>query len=798
MTDGDAAAEAQNNGRPKLIGARVQRLEDPRFLTGHGAYVADMKPAGVLHVAIRRSDQPHARILAIETAAARQIPGVLGVFTADDLAGLAKPIFATSRMRNYHATATLPLATGKVRYVGEPVVAVVAENRYIAEDAAEAIEIAYAPLAVAVDPEAAAAPGAPLLHPEAGTNVLAAREFSRGDPDLAMAEAAVRVRGRFRFHRKTPGAIENRAYLADYDPGRGALTLYGTTQVPGIIRDALVEALDLPGHLVRVVAPDVGGGFGGKCSLYPEEILVAVLARRLGRPVKWVGDRLEDLAATGQAFDEIVEAEMGLDKAGRILALTARAIGDVGAYSIYPWTAAIEPVQVVSFLSGPYRVANYRAAVQAVATPKAPTGPYRGVGRPAATFVAERLMDMAAKKLSLDPGDIRLRNFVADDEFPYKAPSGLVWDQAGFSECLVAARDAIGYNAVRAEQAAARTAGRRIGIGFASYAELTGIGSRISAAPGMPINTGTESAKVRIDSTGAVTATFGIASHGQGLETTLAQVVAETLGVRVTDVRVIHGDSAEVAHGTGTYASRSTVLGGGAAILAARAVRDKAMRIAAHLLEAATDDLDAAEGAIFVKGTDRRLSFRELARAVYSEIGRVPKELQGHLEASEVYDPYFGTTTSATHIAVVEVDPETYKVTPLRYVAVEDCGRVINPMIVDGQVHGGVAQGIGAALTEEVVYDDKGQLLSASLVDYVMPAASEIPPIEAHHIAAASPSTVGGFRGMGEGGTIGAVAAIANAITDALAPEGIEVNEVPATPERLFRLVQAARDGEKS
>ncbi len=794
MIERSAQTEFPPDERPKLIGARVARLEDPRFLTGHGSYVADMKRPGLVHLAIRRSEQPHARVIGIETAAAKRIPGVIDVFTATTLPGPVKPIFAISRMRNYHATATLPLARDKVRYVGEPVAAVVAENRYIAEDAAESIEVAYEPLAVAVDAATAIEPNAPLLHEEAETNILAAREFSRGDPETVMAEAAIRVRGRFRFHRKTPAAIENRACLAEYDPGRGVLTLHSTTQVPGIIRDALVEILDLPGHRVRVVAPDVGGGFGGKCSLYPEEILAAALARRLGRPVKWVGDRLEDLASTGQAFDEAVDAEMGLDAAGRILALIATAIGDIGAYSIYPWTAAIEPVQVVSFLTGPYRVPNYRGAVQAVATPKAPSGPYRGVGRPVATFVAERLMDMAAKKLGLDPGEIRLRNFIADDEFPYKAPSGLVWDQAGFTECLIEARKAIGYDALRAEQTKARDKGRRLGIGFASYAELTGLGSRISAAPGMPINTGTESAKVRIDSTGAVTATFGIASHGQGLETTLAQVVAETLGVGVADVRVIHGDSAEVAHGTGTYASRSAVLGGGAALLAARAVREKAMRIAAHLLEAAPDDLDAAAGQIFVKGTDRRLSFRDLARAVYSEIGRIPKELQEHLEASKVYDPYFGTTTSATHIAVVEVDPETCKVTPLRYVAVEDCGRVINPLIVDGQVHGGVAQGIGAALTEEVVYDDKGQLLSASFVDYVMPGACEIPPIEAHHIAAESPSTVGGFRGMGEGGTIGAVAAIANAISDALAPEDIDVNELPATPQRLFRLLHRAED----
>ncbi|MEA2874113.1 MAG: aerobic carbon-monoxide dehydrogenase large subunit, partial [Hyphomicrobiales bacterium] len=582
------------HARPKIIGARVKRTEDPRLLTGRGSFVDDRQTPNALHVAFRRSEHAHARIVSIGCAAARAAPGVIAIFTADDLS--VKPLVAASRMKGYYATPILALARDKVRYVGEPIVGVIAENRYLAEDAAELVEIVFEPLAHAADPAEAVKADAPLLHEEAKTNVLVAREFKRGDVDAALAVAPVRVSGRFRMGRKTAVAIEPRACLAEYDAGRDALTLYSATQIPGIVRDALSEALDLPGTRLRVVAPDVGGGFGGKGSLYPEEIFVCAAARALGRAVKWTSDRMEDLAATSQGFDEIVDAELGLDAQGRMLSLRADAIGDVGAYSIYPWTAALEPVQVVSFLPGPYRVEAYRGRVQAVATAKAPTGPYRGVGRPISTFVMERLVDMAAAKLKLDPKELRLRNLVRAEEFPYKVASGIVWDRSGFIECLDAASNAIGYDALRVKQAEARAAGKWFGIGIASYAELTGIGSRISVAPGMPINTGTETATIRIDATGAVTASFGIAAHGQGLETTLAQVVAEHLGCRFEDVRIVQGDSAAVPGGTGTYASRSTVLAGGAGTLAAQAVREKVLIAASHLLEAAPADLDAHGG----------------------------------------------------------------------------------------------------------------------------------------------------------------------------------------------------------
>ncbi|RJG01416.1 xanthine dehydrogenase family protein molybdopterin-binding subunit [Noviherbaspirillum sedimenti] len=776
--------------KSKLVGKSVKRSEDPRLLTGHGCYTDDKQVANLLHIAFRRSDQSHARIVGIDYAAALELPGVVAIFTAEHMDSMVKPIYATSKMPDYHPTAIYPLARGKVRYVGEPVVAVVAESRYIAEDAMDYIQIDYELLPNVVDPEAAAEPDAPLLHEEAGTNILVKREFRRGDIDEVMAQAPIKVGARFRFHRKTPLAMENRTYLAEYDQGRRSLLLHSSTGSPGIVRDALVDILGIPGSRLRVVAPDVGGSFGGKGSLYPEEILVCALARHLGRPVKWTGDRMEDLAATSQAFDETVYAELAVDEQGAILGLRANVIGDVGAYSIYPWTAGLEPVQVISFMPGPYRVPVYHGKVRGVATSKSPTGPYRGVGRPTSTFVMERLVDMAAHKLGLDTKEIRLRNLIKPEEFPYKTAPGIVWDRSGFIECLESGCEAVDYDTLRQKQEEARAAGRWVGIGISSYAELSGIGSRISASPGMPINTGTEICNLKIDPSGSITASFGIASHGQGLETTLAQVVADELGARFEEITVIHGDTAAVSHSTGTYASRSAVLAGGAGTLAARALREKLERIAAHLMGSHAPHISISEGVATAADNGKSLTIAEIADAVYSQMGRVPKDVIEVLEETKSYDPVWGTTSSSTHIAMVEIDPETYMIHVTDYLVAEDCGRMINPLIVDGQAHGAVAQGIGAALFEEIVYDERGQILTASLVDYVAPSAPEVPATRVVHVESALPDTIGGFRGMGEGGTIGAPAAIANAVSDALTPLGIEIFELPVTPERLFQLIQ--------
>src|SRR5262245_14647206 len=775
-----------------LVGARVPRVEDARLLRGQGRYVADLARPGLLHVAFVRSPHAHARILRVDAARARALPGVVACVTGAELARDVPPVRAESRMRGYLATDYPALAHEKVRFAGEAVAAVMASSRYLAEDAAEQVEVDWDPLDIVCDPEVSVRPGSPLVHESAGSNALVARTFAQGDADAALDSAALVVGGRLRFNRHAGVAIENRACLAEWDAGPGALTLWSSTQVPGLLRDLLADLLGLPAHRVRVVAPDVGGGFGIKSALYPEEIAVCALARRLGRPVRWVSDRREDLLTSTQAWDEIIDAELGVQADGTIAGLRARVIADIGAYSIYPWTASIEVIQVVSFLPGPYRVPHYRGEGIGAATNKAPMGPYRGVGRPVSAFVTEALLDRAARRLGVDPVEIRRRNMIRPDECPYRSPSGVVWDTATFQETLHAACEKADYPALRAEQATAREAGRYLGIGVASYVELTGVGSAIPVSPGSTVVTGTEGVTVRVDPGGTVTAAFGLACHGQGHETTLAQVVADELGVCMADVAVVHGDTAGSPAGTGTYASRSAVLGGGAAILASRALREKIVAIAAHQLEASPDDVEMSDGRIAVRGaSDRTVTLRDVARAAYSGTRRLPKGMEPGLEATRFYDPYFGTASNATHIALVEVDPSTCAVALRALTVVEDCGRIINPLIVEGQTVGGVAQGVGAALLEELAYGPGGQLLTGSLMDYLVPTAMEVPPIAVQHLDRPSPTTLGGFKGAGEGGTIGAPAAIANAIADALAPLGVEISKLPVTPERVFRLLAA-------
>ncbi|MGH7907824.1 MAG: xanthine dehydrogenase family protein molybdopterin-binding subunit, partial [Candidatus Binataceae bacterium] len=619
---------------------------------------------------------------------------------------------------------------------------------------------------------------------EAGTNVLVSREFSRGDivPGLGAGRkpnAALTVRERFRFHRHAAIFIEPRGYVAEYNSGTGEMTLHSSTQCPGVVRTVVAEVLRMREHQVRVIATDVGGGFGAKSSVYPEEIAVCALARMLERPIKWISDRREDLMTTSQAWDEVIDAELSLAADGTIVELKAEVLADVGAYSVYPWTLVIEPAQTVSFLPGPYRVSNYWAKASGVATNKAPMGPYRGVGRPVSTFVMEGLIDRAARELKIDPIELRLRNMVRDEEFPYKTPTGIVWDKAAFKDSMLKVRERLAYDDFRREQSRAKEDGRLIGAGIASFVELTGIGSATAAAPGMPIPAGTEAATVRIDPSGSVSAIFGVASHGQGLETTLAQVVADELQVPLEHVRMMFGDTASSPYGTGSYASRGAVLGGGAGILAARALREKADKIAAHILET-----EPADG----NRTVRDVSLKEIAQAAYAGNKRLPRGMEPGLEITKFYDPYYGTATAATHAAIVEIDPQTFGIKVKRYIVAEDCGRIINPLIVDGQVFGGVVQGIGAALLEEIVYDSDGQLITGSLMDYMAPMATDAPPITVDHLETVSPTTLGGFRGVGESGTIGAPAAIANAVGDALASLGIFINELPITPERLFQL----------
>ncbi|MCY4168886.1 MAG: xanthine dehydrogenase family protein molybdopterin-binding subunit [Rhodobacter sp.] len=776
--------------RPKYVGEPVRRLEDPRLLTGRGRFTADIRLPRMVHLAFIRSDQAYARINDIDTEGVRAMPEVIGIFTAADFTHIPE-IEAPSKMMSYQATACPVLAKDAVRYVGEPVVAIVASSRYAAEDAAALIEIDYDPLDVAVSARDALAEGAPKLHEALASNVILERTFATGDAPAEIANAPHKVSGRFNLTRKTSMSTEPRAYLADYDVGKDELTLYGATNIPGIVRDEVGRLLNLNGNQIRVIAPDVGGSFGGKGSLYPEEVIVADLARRLERPVKYVADRLEELTASSQAFGEEIDATLAFDAEGHFLALDAEIIGDIGAYSIYPWTAALEPVQVASFLPGPYKTPSYRGRVRGVCTPKPPTGPYRGVGRPMAVFAMERLVDLAAAELGMSPVEIRRRNLVGARDFPYRIGSGIIWERSGFQECLTAAEDAIDLTALEAER---QRSGKWIGVGFASYAELTGIGSRIAVAPGMPMNTGTETASVRIDATGAITASFGLSSHGQSLETTLAQIVGEELGVRPEDVRIVHGDTAAGPHGTGTYASRSAVLGGGAAIKTARTLLTRVKQVAATLFDVDPERVETGDGRIFVRDTNHSIDFRELARVVYADMATLPMEKRETLEARETFDPIVGTTTSSTHVAVVEIDPETLAIKLRRIVVAEDCGKLINPLVVDGQVHGGVAQGVGAALLEELKFDENGQPVTATLADYLVPTPAEMPDMDVLHIETELPDNPGGFRGMGEGGTIGATAAIANAVADAVSHLGIGINSLPITPNKLHALIVATRE----
>ncbi|WP_320177787.1 xanthine dehydrogenase family protein molybdopterin-binding subunit [Roseovarius pacificus] len=787
MTDAPPADQSQTV-RPKYIGKKVERFEDPRLLTGRGLYSADIKADRMVHVAFVRSDQAHARIVSVDTDDAAAAPGVIGVFTAADFPELPE-LSAPSAMKDYHATVCPVIARDVVRYVGEAVAVIVAQDRYLAEDAAALVMVDLDPLGATADPVAALEPDAVALHDNVPGNRVLERVFETGDAPREIAKAQHKVSARFRMRRKAPLAMETRSYVAQYDSGRDQLVLHTSSNTPGVVRDELARLLNIPGNRFQVVSPDVGGSFGGKGSVYPEEAIVAMLARDLERPVKYVSDRLEDLTSTSQAFDEIVEATLAFDKDGTFIALDAEVIGDIGAYSIVPWTAALEPVQVVSFLPGPYRTPHYRGRVCGVCTPKPPTGPYRGVGRPAAVFAMERLVDMAAATLGLEADEIRRRNLVRPEEFPFRIGSGIRWDRSGFLECLEDAASSVDVADFRKRQAEARKKGKWLGIGFGTYAELTGIGSRIAVAPGMPINTGTETASVRVDATGAVTATFATASHGQSLETTLAQIVAEELGVRPSDVTIKQGDTALTPHGTGTYASRSAVIGGGAAIVSTRSLLKRVKDAAGALFDVDPDIVETGDGEIFVPETNHRITFPELAQAVYSDMKALPMEARKPLEAQENFDPYLGTTTAATHVAEVEIDPETLAIRVTRFLVAEDCGRMINPLVVDGQVHGGVVQGIGAALLEELHYDDTGQLLSATLADYLVATAAEVPALNVHHLETELPENPGGFRGMGEGGTIGAPAAIANAISDAVAHLGIEVKELPMTPNKLFRLI---------
>jgi carbon-monoxide dehydrogenase large subunit len=774
---------------PSPFGAPVRRKEDARLVTGRGHYVADVELPRLLHVAFIRSVHAHARLLRIDTTAAAATPGVVAVVTGHDPAISPHAIRARSSLPGYVETAQPVLAWPKARYCGEAIAAVVATDRYVAEDAAALVEVDYEPLPAAVDAVAAVGAGA-VVHDEAPDNVLLSRRFDQGDVDAALNASAIVVRRTFRTNRLTALPLDGRGGVADWSAADGRLTLWSGTQVPHLARHGLAETLGLAEHRIRVIAPDVGGGFGAKANLYPEDAALCLLAMRLGRPVKWIEARREGLLASVHARDHHYEARAGFAADGRLLALDVRITCNAGAYSIFPWTAGIETLMAGGLLTGPYKLDHYRCETRAVATNTTPAGPYRGVARPATTFVMERLLDLGARALGVDPVTIRRVNLIGGADLPYTSATRLVHDSPSYPVCFEKVVEAIGYDAFRAEQARLRDEGRLVGIGFAAYNELTGLGQAASAGPRMPFRTGHEGATVRMDPEGAVTVLAGVTSQGQGTETTIAQIVAAGLGVPLDSVSVRLGDTDATPFGLGAFASRQAVIGGGAAMRAASALREKVARIAAHVLEAAAEDLDAADGRIFVKGApDRGVTHAEVARIAHLETHRLPRDVEPGLEATRFYDPIRGTFAAGAQAAVVEVDPDTGRVAIRRYVCVEDTGRVINPLIVEGQVQGAIAQGIGGALAEHLRYDSAGQLLTGTLMDYALPTAADIPAVELGHVEDPAENLLG-VRGVGEGGTLGPAAVLANAVADALAPLGVEPDELPLTPERLWTLAQ--------
>jgi aerobic carbon-monoxide dehydrogenase large subunit len=725
--------------------------------------------------------------------------GVLAVVTGRDLARATRPFpnrLPFLRPVDYHA-----LAIDRVRFVGEPVAAVVGESPYLAEDALEQIQVEYEPLPVVADLEQAQVPGAPRLYEEWPDNLLTRRTFSVGDVDGAFAAAEVVIRETFTSNRQAPLPIELRGCLATYD-GQ-SLTVWSSTQVPHVLRSTLAEALQVPESSIRVIAPDVGGGFGLKYQIFREEVLVAQLARLVDRPVKWREDLREHLTSAIHARDQRVHLELAARGDGVVTAIRAEVEGDVGSGAAYP--PSYGPVMVLSttFPLG-LRVQNFSYDFRCVVTNKCPAGAYRGFGNPVRVFAVERALDLLAARLGLDPAEVRRRNLLTRADLPYRAASGARLNSGTFCEAMERALELVDYSGFRAVQQEARCNGRYLGLGIGAFAE--------ASAPSLSGLAGTlggyDSCTIRLEPDGRATALVGISPQGQGHETVIAQVVADELGLAPDEVTVRHSDTAVAPYGLGAWASRGAVVGGGAAIQAAEQVREKLLQIGAHLLEADPGDLRLSEGRLALADLpSRSVSLREVAEAAYAGRGRLPAGLTPGLEATAFFEPAaieatpdaqgrvmrYATVSNACHIAIVEVVPETGEVELLDYVVVHDCGTIINPMIVEGQVHGGVAQGLAGALYEQVVYDEQGQLLTGSLLDYPVPTAREIPTIRTDHLESPDPTLPGGFKGMGEGGTIGAPAAVANAIADALAPLGVEVTRTPLGPPEVARLIREAR-----
>ena len=761
------------------VGRSIRRLEDPALVTGQGRFTADL--AAAHWVRFVRSPAAAGTISKIDA------PDGAMVVTAADLNGV-KAILPMLHKFKYRPVLQPILADGQVRFVGEPVAAVVAASEEEAEDIADEVDLRIEETTPVIDARAALDADAPQIHPEAPGNVIVDGLARTEDFDAVWktAHKIVTVEGRSNRQNATP--MEPRAGHAAYDASSGRVTLTCTTQMPHLMRTAICDVLGMPESDLRVIAPDVGGGFGQKMSLAAEFVVLVWLARKLKSSVAWTEDRRENLIASFHSRDQHVSLQAAFDKDAKLIALKADIAANVGAYSCFPTTCGVEPLMAMAELPGPYNFSAYECRARGIATNTCTMAPYRGVSRPVITFALERAMDKAAAAFNIEPAEIRRRNLI--EKFPHTSPTGLVFDEASYQETLALALKHIGLPAFRTRQQEARTNGRHLGIGFTTFSERTGYGSPAFAARGMEITVGWEQAIVTVDPSGFVEARIGASPHGQGLRTTLAQIIADELGVTPDIIKVVHGDTDTAPYGWGTFASRSLVIAGGASLLAARKVHAKLIKIASHMLEAAPDDIVLADGQAKVTGTDRSISIAKMAREIYTQAHRFNGELEPGLTESATYDPS-GTFSNACHVAIVEVDIDTGKVTLEKFLAAEDAGRIINPMIADGQVHGGIAQGIANAILEEIVYDESGNILTSTLADYLPPTAHEIPPIELHHLETPSTQSVTKAKGLGEGGAIGAPAAVMNAINDALSPFGVEIDEMPATPQRIRAALRA-------
>ncbi len=769
--------------REAYVGRRIKRTEDPRLVQGLGHYVDDLRFADLHSVSILRSPHAHARVISLDVSKARAATGVISIITVDDLdRARVGDVPCGAVLAGMKKTAHRPLAGRKVRFVGEPVAAVVASSPGAARDAVDLIAVEYDPLPAVVDPEAALKSGTTLVHEELETNRAFDWSVSSGDVDAAFKSAARVVSQRIVHQRLIPCSIEPRGVVAQYFPGERQLTLYTSTQIPHLVRTMLAGVVGLPENRVRVVAPEVGGGFGSKLNFYAEEILLAFLAMQLApRPVKWIETRRENFAATIHGRGQVGTIEAAVTAEGRILGVRYRSTQDLGAYPQLLGPAI--PTLTGLMAPGCYKMGSILVEVTGVYTNQMSTDAYRGAGRPEATYQIERLMDIIADEMRIDPVELRRRNMPHPEEFPFKTATGLTYDSGNYQKALDRALEIAGIEKLRKEQRKLRDEGRLIGIGIASYAEICALGPSAAVPAG-----GWESATVRVEPSGKVTILTGASPHGQGEETTFAQLAADFFGVDLEDISVRHGDTAEVQYGIGTFGSRNMAVGGTAVLRAMERLRDKAKPLAAHLLGASS-----AAGVSFANGTfkagDKSISFAEVAGAAH-RAASIPEGFEPGLSATASFEPKNFTFPFGTHICVVEVDRDTGDVKFLRYIAVDDCGNVINPMLVDGQIHGGIAQSIGQALYEEAVYDEAGQLVTGELMDYAIPKAHQCPRFETDRTETPTDVNPLGVKGVGEAGTIGATPAIVNAVIDALEPFGVRHIDMPLKPEKIWRLMQ--------